>query len=303
MISDEEYIELFKTIPKESFELLLRNIKIRKILRDLYNKHESGLELAYDEQFDEIFDELFRFFFRPLEMAVSGAKQLESLFPISDFTRIRSELLDSYLEFMKALYNHMKLTWEISLGLTPKDLEDPVEKFVDIYSERIRNYRREFTKTELPVDTLFVLPKKVFERFENALESWSEFSSFFKKFRELVKDTYAKGVESFIKIANSNRFESYNDFANTFFSEEAKVFDELLVSEEYLETQKNMLENLMDYIYNYRTFFEEMAISNPLNPFATISLVDKAFERIYDLRRKIRELEKRVEKLERGGKC
>uniref|UniRef100_A0A7C4WDN0 Poly(3-hydroxyalkanoate) polymerase subunit PhaE n=2 Tax=Geoglobus ahangari TaxID=113653 RepID=A0A7C4WDN0_9EURY len=303
MIADEELIELFKTIPKESFELILRNIKIKRLLENLYNKHRDGLELTYNEQFDEIFEEMFRFFFRPLEMAISGAKMLESLFILSkplNFTKIQSELLDSYLELMKSLYDHMRLTWEIWLGLAPKDLENPAEKFIDLYSERIKNYRREFTETELPVEILFVFPKKVFERFENAIESWSEFSSFFKRFRELVKDAYTKGVESFIKIANSNRFENYNDFVSTFFSEEAKVFDELLVSKEYLETQKNMLKNLMDYIYNYRMFFEEIAMSNPLNPFATISLLDKAFERIYDLRRKIRELEKRVEKLERG---
>ena len=298
MIADEELIELFKTIPKESFESLLKNIRIRKILEDLYNKHKSGLELTYNE-FDEIFDELFGFFFRPLETAISGAKMLEFLSP-SDFTKIWSELLDSYLELMKSLYDHIKLTWEISLGLVPKELEDPAGKFVDLYFDRIKSYRRKFTETDLPVSTLFVFPKKVFERFESAIESWNKFSSSFEKFRELVKDSFVKGAESFIKIANSKRFESYDDFANAFFREEAKVFDELLVSEEYLETQKNMLKNLMDYIYNYRMFFEEMAMSNPLNPFATLSLMDKAFERIYDLRRKIRELEKRVEKLEGG---
>ena len=298
MISDGDAVELFRKIPKESFELLLRNIKVREILEDLYERHKNGFELTYNERFDEIFDEIFRFFLRPLEIAVFGAKRIGYLFPLQDLVEIQSELLESYLEFLKALCNHIKLMWEISLGLTPQ--EDPVRKFVDLYTERLKSYRREFVKAG-GGDEIFVLPKRVFERFENAIDSWNSFTDSFEKFRELVKETYVRGAKSFIEIANGKTFESYDDFANAFFNEEAKVFDELLVSHEYLETQKSMLENLMDYIYNFRMFFEEIAMSNPLNPFATISLLDKAFERIYDLRRKVRELEKRVEKLEKGG--
>lgn len=45
-----------------------------------------------------------------------------------------------------------------------------------------------------------------------------------------------------------------------------------------------------------------MIENNPANPFATVSQIDEAYKRILDLRRKVSELERRIEKLE-GEKC
>lgn len=302
MLSDEELIELFKLAPKESFELLLRNIRIREIIQDLFRKHRAGVKLYYNEQFDKIFEEIFRFFFRPLETAVLGMRQLEFLLPTSElmeFYETYSELMNAYLDFMRSIYDHFKLTFEIYTGRTlPATAKDFVDMFTEEYMKRIRKYTREFSGIELSTETPFLMPKIAFTRFDEALECWNKFGSAFRKFREMVREGYVKGAENFIELANKTSFESYQEFANAFFNEEAKVFDELLKSEEYLKTQEEMLNCLMDYIHNLRAFIEEILINNPLNPFATISLMDKAFERIYELRRKIKELEKRVERLE-----
>lgn len=302
LLSEKELVDLFRVAPKESFELLLRNIKMREILEDLYSKHKSGIKLYYNDQFDKIFEELFRFFFRPLEIAVLGSRQLELIFPLPETLRLyetQSELLNAYREFMTTLYNHLKLTFELYMGYVMT--EDLIQRFVDLYLKRIREHISEFTSVELSTEIPFLLPKVAVDRLEKALESWNEFSTAFKSFRTMVKETYVKGAESFIKKANEEEFKSYQEFTYAFFNEEAKVFDELLKSEEYLKTQGRMLSGLMDYIYNFRTFIEEIIMNNPLNPFATISLMDKAFERIYELKRRIRELEKRIERLEGGG--
>ncbi|ADC65571.1 hypothetical protein Ferp_1420 [Ferroglobus placidus DSM 10642] len=303
MIGEEELVELFRTAPKESFELLLRNIRIRRILEDLYKRHEAGIKLSYGEEFERIFEEFFRFFFRPLEVAVYGGRQLEFMFPRVEFISLfeaQAELLNAYTEFLRSLYDHVRLTASLYAGyVLPKAEKDVLERFVEIYRERMSRFRSEFMRIDLSTEFPFLLPKSVFLRFESALENLREFSSAFRKFRELVKSSYVKGAQSFIDKANSKKFDSYNEFANAFFEEEARIFDELLRSEDYLKTQKAMLDSLMDYIYNARSFYEELAMSNPLNPFATISLMDEAFKRIYELRRKIRELEKRIERM--GG--
>lgn len=302
MLSYEELIELFKLAPKESFELLLRNIRVREIIQDLFREHRAGIKLYYNEQFDRIFEEIFRFFFRPAETAVLGLRQLAFLLPPSElmgFYTTYSELMNAYLDFMRSLYDHFKLILEIYTGRTlPVVSKDFVDVFTKEYMERIRRYTREFTGIEISTETPFLMPKIAFTRFDEALECWNKFGSAFRKFREMMKESYVKGAENFIEIANKTSFESYQEFANAFFDEEVKVFDEFLKSEEYLKTQEEMLSYLMDYIYNLRAFMEEILINNPLNPFATISLMDKAFERIYELRRKIKELERRIEKLE-----
>ncbi len=304
MLGEDELVDLFRVAPKESFELLLRNIKIREIFEDIYGKYKAGIKLSYNEDFDKIFEELFRFFFRPLEIAVFGSKQLELMFPLLDIVRLyenQSELLNAYREFMTAFYNHIRLTSELYLRYTGTEGgKDLIQKFADLYLERMRKRPGEFFEVNLLTETPFLLPKVAFDRLEKALESWNEFSLAFKRFREMMRETYVKGAEAFIKKANEEEFKSYQEFANAFFNEEAKAFDSLLKSEEYLRTQGTMLNCLMDYIYNFRTFFEEIIMNNPFNPFATISLMDKAFERIQELKRRIRELEKRIERLEGG---
>lgn len=62
----EELVELFNALPKESFELLLRNISVREQLEDLWKEYESGRKLGYGERFEALFEEVFRFFLDPL---------------------------------------------------------------------------------------------------------------------------------------------------------------------------------------------------------------------------------------------
>lgn len=304
-MNEDELVELFRYAPKESFELLLRNIKIRKILEDLYFQHKAGIELKYDDKFDEIFEEIFRFFFRPVEMAVFGAKQLESFIPFLGFLRgyeLQKDLNEAYNQLFRSIYDHYMLMFRTFTGsVLPEHKKDLVEEFVIDYAGRLKRYFETFTTAEISIDWPFLLPKNAFSSLEKSIESWKNLSLAVEKFRQMMKAAYIKGANSFIEIANSKQFESYQDFANAFYSEEEKVFDELVTSQEYLETQSNMQNNLLDYTYYMRTFFEELALSNPVNPFATISLLDKAFERIYELKRKITELEKRIRKLEGDG--
>ena len=301
-VSEEELIELFKEAPKESFELLLRNMRIRGVLEKLYAKHSSGMTLSYDENFDTIFEEFFRFFFRPLEIAVQGARQMSFIFLFFEPELISNqyELIQAYVEFLRAWYSHMKLTAEIMLGRTvPRAVKDVVGEFARRYRERIERYRiRPMVEiSEYPL----LYPKSVFVNFDKSVKSWEEFSRAFEEYRDMIKGTYVSAAEKFIELANSKKFEDYQSFASSFFEKEAKAFDELLKRDDYLDVQRRMLGSLMDYITYFRSFLEEILTSNPVNPFATVSLLDEAFKRITDLRRKVRELERRVAELERGG--
>ncbi|MEM2266064.1 MAG: hypothetical protein DSO02_00475 [Hadesarchaea archaeon] len=293
-LSRDELIELFREAPKESFELLLRNLKIREHLRVLHAKHVSGLKLSYDANFDSIFEEFFRFFFRPLEAAVYGARQLRFLFFMFDLglMEFQSETLRAYSDFLRSWFDHLRLTSELMLGkVLPTSALDVFREFIRTHREKIESPRVDLGYA---VEYPFLLPKSVLTNLEKSIEHWERFSEAFKEYRRIIKETYVKAAERFIEEANRSRFEDYQVFAGTFSNFEAQAFDEVLKSEDYLRVQKSMLDNLMDYIYFYRRFLEEMLESNPLNPFATVSMLDEAFRRILELKRRISELEKRI---------
>jgi hypothetical protein len=58
------------------------------------------------------------------------------------------------------------------------------------------------------------------------------------------------------------------------------------------------MNTLFDHIYCLRRFLELFIENNPASPFATVSQIDEAYKRILDLKRKVSELENRIEKLE-----
>lgn len=303
MISQDEAIELFKLAPKESFELLLRNIEIRRVVEKLWEKHQQG-SISYDENFEKIYEEFSKFFYRPIEVAIFGIKQLSYLFPFVDFMKIlesQNELWDAYYEFLGSIFSHLRLLSEIYFSYTATEpVKSVIDRFLDQYVDSIKSSVSEFTKIDLRHEYPLILPKKVFEDFDEAISSWRSFLEFFRMYRDLRKRAFVSAAERFIEIANNKKFSDLSEFLNTFSNEEAKEFDNLLRSEKYVEVQKKMIESLMDYIYHFRKFYEGIAENNPLNPFATISQLDEAFKRIFDLRRKIRELEKRIEEIERG---
>lgn len=304
MISQDEAIELFKFAPKETFEFLLRNIEIRRILEDLWEKHQAGV-IRYDESFERIYEEFSKFFYRPIEISMFGIRQLNYLFPFVDLMRIlesQNEFLDTYCEFLSSFFSHLKLLSEIYFTYTTSEpIKNVLDRFLDHYADLIKSCSSEFMKVDLLHEYPLILPKKIFEYLENAINSWRNFSEFFRSYRELRKQAFVTAAERFIEVANNKKFSNFFDFLNTFLNEEVKEFDNLLSSKKYVEVQKNMVESLMDYLYYFRRFYEGIAESNPLNPFATVSQMDEAFKRIFDLKRRITELEKKLESIERGA--
>lgn len=304
IVLKDELLELFEVAPKESFELLLRNARIREILEELWTMHKMGVELKYDEKFETIFEEIFRFFNRPLEMAVMGARYMRYFFPfpeILSFVETQREFMDAYLEFIRSLYSHLSLTFSLYTGYRhPEPVKSVIDEFLERYEEMIRRHRITLIDYRIFSEYPFLLTKRAFENFEMALKSWDVLSDNFEKYKKLVKDTYVNAAKMFIETANSRQFYSYSDFANEFFNYEAEAFDELLKSRDYIDAQKNMLSGVMDYSYYLRKFFEECLECNPSNPFATTSQIDEAYKRIMDLRREVEELKMRIRELEKG---
>lgn len=284
---------LFGKIPKESFELLQRNVELRKILEKLYEAKDIGLEI---KDFDPVFNEIFRFFFRPLEISIIASKPLVHFLPTAENISLYEtveETFRAYEEFLQSLKDHLELTAK----MVERNLSTPV---IEDLKRRIEAMKSELKTVDLRLftDYPYILTNKALKHLTNSIESWRRFSSDYRVFKEMMLATFRRAVEEFLIQLEKKNFGSYAEFAGSFYGICARHFDSLLSSENYLAVQGSMSSNLMDHFYHFRRFYEEMLESSPLNPFATISQMDEAYRRIADLKRKIAEIERRLKAFE-----
>ncbi len=284
-------IELYKKLPKESFELILRNIAVRDHLREIWHQYASYGRLEA-RNFDKIFEELFRFFFRPFELILFNERIVKSIIPIQDIFSSR-ELASAYSEFMESLFSHMRLTFQLfSEPLVERTLP---EKFIEEWREYLRRFE---AMREIPYDIPFALPENAKNYLIDCLSHWNDFLAYYGNYRDMMKSSFTKAVERICEFLEKAEVKSFEEFKNAFQDFLTKEFDNLLRSKEYLELQEKLFSVLFDHIYCLRRFLELLIENNPASPFATVSQIDEAYKRILDLRRKISELEKRIELLE-----
>lgn len=258
--------ELFKRdIPKESIELIFINVKIRENLRSLWELYKSG-NLEYNDKFEEIFNEMFKIFLRPLKLFSLETIKIPKTY---GFLNAYFDFLRSYFEYLQSLF---ELIFKVITSLSDnpfKDWELYLENFQDV----------------------FILPKSAVQNLFRGLEEYERFVSKYDEFSRVLKESYLKACRRFIQNVKANDFD---EFVNLFVQEISKEFDRVLKSENYVSLQKEMVESLMDYAYHIRRYFEDLIEYNPLNPFATISMIDEAYRRIQDLKRRVDRLERIV---------
>lgn len=296
----QELSSFFGKVPKESYELLRRNIELRNTLEKIYRSYKAGVTIDV-EDFDPVFNEIFRFFFRPLELAIASAKPIALILPtqknLSLFETF-GNTLEAYSDFLESLKNHLQLAFGFfeKEGYAKNVMKDLMKDAIAEFDSQLYDFGR----YKLFADFPYILTNRALKHISKSFEAWERFGDDFFKFKNLMKTAYRNSVEEFINLANSKEFESYLEFANEFYSITAKHFDELLKSDEYLRTQNSMNSNLMDHLYHFRRFAEEVLEISPLNPLATISQIDEAYRRITDLKRKIMDLERKIEEIERN---
>jgi hypothetical protein len=284
-------IEVYRKLPKESFELILRNLAAREYLKRIWEQYSTLGKLDYLEDFDKIFEELFRFFLRPFELIIFNERVIRSIFPLQDLITTR-DVVSAYTDFVESLTSHMRLTLQLLSQPVPKT---PFDRFIEDWLDFAKKF--EF-QTAFPQDLPFALPADAKNYLIDCMKHWGDFVSDYEKYREMLRKAFRRSIENFCDFLSRSNVKSFDEFKNLLQDFLAKEFDVLLKSEEYLDLQQRLFDALFDHIYCLRRFFELMLENNPASPFATVSQLDEAYKRIMDLRRKIAELEKRLEALE-----
>lgn len=284
-------IEVYRKLPKESFELILRNLAAREYLKRIWEQYSTLGKLDYLEDFDKIFEELFRFFLRPFELIIFNERVIRSIFPLQDLITTR-DVVSAYTDFVESLTSHMRLTLQLLSQPVPKT---PFDRFIEDWLDFAKKF--EF-QTAFPQDLPFALPADAKNYLIDCMKHWGDFVSDYEKYREMLRKAFRRSIENFCDFLSRSNVKSFDEFKNLLQDFLAKEFDVLLKSEEYLDLQQRLFDALFDHIYYLRRFFELILENNPASPFATVSQLDEAYKRIMDLRRKIAELEKRLEALE-----
>ncbi len=285
-------LDLYRMLPKESFELLFRNLSVRDYLKEIWSRYEQFGAIKED-YFEEIFNELFRFFLRPFELVLLNERAIRSMIPLNEMLEGRG-VLNAYSELMNSLASHSLLTFKLLSD--PFQQKTMLDDFIEEWRKIFRNFESKFEIT-LP-DYPFLLPEGAKNYFLDCFLHWKGFVESYERYRRLLNETYLRAVKALIDFAERKGFKDFSEFRSFFQEVLSKEFDSLLKSEEYLELQGSLFSSLFDHIYCFRRFLELLMENNPASPFATVSQIDEAYKRILDLKRKVSELEKRIEMLE-----
>ena len=280
-----ELNKLYFKLPKESFELLLRNVVVREELFKAWKCYLNADLEKVEETVDKIFNEIFRVFFRQLE--IFGIKDLEEN-PFDEF-------LKSYIDFTTSI---LKI-WGSFFEVEERNI---IEEFLNQWMELSEKFNEvlAFALKQEALKQLPFLSKDAVVAVYKAIESYEKLKKNWKEYRELLfnawKESNTKFMYELERIKTPEKM-SFSDFVNIWTKNLSHVFDLVVKDERFVKVQSELLNALMDFL-KYKRIFNEVLAAYPSNPFALKSEIDEAYKRIHDLKREIRSLNERVEKLE-----
>lgn len=331
MVDDDEetmqdrYKRLFDAylhLQTESYEMIIRNVSIHNRLREVYESIAEDPDITIEEIYDlldtsfkDIYSDIFAMFYRPFEVATYPFKfflkeQLGNLTP--------ETLLNSYL----GMFN--------SVGRSQVDILKGFSDILKGYSSVITKYETEEEaldariKELLPLNILrnmtdeglenffevlsnffgylgesqFLIPKTFVVNINNVLSAYSKIFGLWRRYELMFENVWNRALNKFSEEVADNKDIDFEKFFNTFrglFSEE---YDDLLRSNEFIDVQNRLRDTLTDTIrYSGEAIYALLEMF-PVLPFAPRKEVDEIERRMYDNKKVLNSVERRVAKLE-----
>lgn len=278
----DELIKLYFKLPKESFELILRNAIIRE---KLFKAWKSFLDSDFDDVeriTNKIFDDVFGVFLRQFEF-----------FDIREQNPF-NELIKSYVDFTNSMIKFWSSFFEVEERNLLKD-------FLDYWAKMNEKFGKVLEYTSMKNEIFQKLPlisKDAVVAISKAIESYEKFENLRNEYEKIILNAWKESNKKFVEELKTKDPEklSFTDFINVWIKELSSNFDKIVKDETFVKVQSEMLHSLMDFLKYTRIFNESLV--TPTNPFALKSEMDEAYKRIHDLKREVNELKKKVKKLE-----
>lgn len=250
-----------------------------KAIQEKTLRPEMYQDLTDPAKFKEVLDELFGF--GPMNLAQfssQGTKILES------FSGSAKEFLKPWMEAS-----------ESSFKTLPKFVEGHPESFLNIFNNMLHAFDSTFGKT-------FRIPAvgKDREKIEQLLRTFDDFFVFLRKNIEYKQLMYLTGIDAMGKVIGrvaekikaGEELKRFEDFFNLWLEVNEKSYLALFKTEAFSKLQGELLEADMKA---RKRFFKLMELYLYDFPIALRSEMDDLYKTVYELKKKVKTLEKQVQ--------
>jgi len=284
---------IYFKLPKESFENLMRSmdmyVKLHKAWQDISAQILPG-EITAEKLYDsllptlkDIYSDLFEFLFGP-EYLVGpfGAKSLEAA----------SNVIDFYKSILEAWENMAKTSW------SSKEVKEYFGLLSTAWGPFDVFFRPFFALFLFPPKELVSNWSKLLDTYKDALKHWSDYYS---KLYEAWMDASKRFAKELAGLAQEGKPITFKEFHEAWFKVFQEVYLEVIKSPEVISLQTLLMGNSMDLIAYWKKVLEVALNHMQILPIPTKSEIDEISKVIYQLKRELNLLTKKVETLTRTG--
>lgn len=329
MVDNEETQDRYKMLfdaylhlQAETYEMIVRNVSIHNILREVYESIVENPDLTTEEIYDmldknfrEIYENIFAMFFRPFEVATYpltffAKEQLGTLTPetlLNSYSGIFNAVGRSQIDIMKGFsdilkgYSSVVSKYEteeeafsarikefLPLNILRNMIDEGFENFFDVLSNFL-GYLGE---------SQFLIPKTFITNINNVFSTYSKIFGLWRRYELMFENVWNRALKKFSEGIVENKDVDFEKFFNTFRSIYSEEYDDLLRSKEFIEVQNRLRDTLIDTIRYSGEAIYALQEMFPVLPFAPRREVDEIEKRVYDNKKVLDSVERRIAKIE-----
>jgi len=329
MVDEEEIQDRYKrlfdaylNLQTETYEMIIRNVSIHNILRDVYENVAEIPDITTEEIYDlldknfkKIYTNIFAMFFRPFEVATYPLsffvkEQLGTLTPetlmnsylgmFNAIGRSQVDILKGFSDIMKG-YSNVITKYEteeealdarirelLPLNIVRNMVDEGFENFFDV----LNNFFSYMGESQ------FLIPKTFIVNINNVFSAYSKIFGLWRRYELMFENVWNRALNKFSEEIVENKEVDFEKFYNTFRGIFSDEYDELLRSKEFIEVQNRLRDTLTDIIRYSGEAIYALFEMFPVLPFAPRNEVDEVERRIYDNKKVLDSVERRVAEIE-----
>jgi len=329
MVDEEEMQDRYKRLfdaylhlQTETYEMIIRNVSIHNTLREVYESIAEDPDLTTEEIYDlldknfkKIYTDIFAMFYRPFEVVTYPLtflvkEQLGTLTPemvmnsylgmFNAVGRSQVDILKGFSDIMKGYSSVITKydTEEEALDARIRELlplnivRNMVDEGFENFFEVLNNFFGYLGESQ------FLIPKTFVVNLNNVFSAYSKIFGLWRRYELMFENVWNRALNKFSEAIAENKEIDFEKFFNTFRGLFSDEYDELLRSDEFIEVQNRLRDTLTDIIRYAGEAIYGLLDMFPVLPFAPRKEVDEVERRMYDNKKVLDSVERRVAAIE-----